>query len=57
MMPMALLALILEPETPDRATGKEAPLLTQRSSSGRSLESSHHHLLEISKVYSVSLRR
>lgn len=57
MIPMALLASILEPETPGRATGKEAPLLTQRSCLGRSLESSHHHLLEISKVYSVNLKR
>ena len=57
MTPMALLVLILGLVALGRATGKEAPLLTQRSSSGRSLGNSRHLLLEISRVYSVSLRR
>lgn len=57
MMPMAPLALILGLVALGRATGKEAPPWTQRNSSGRSLGSSHHLLLEISRVYSVSLRR
>lgn len=57
MTPTARLASTPGPAAPGRATGKEAPLWTQRSSSGRYLGSSRHRLLEISRVYSVSLRR
>ena len=57
MTPMAPLASILGPAALGRATGKEVPRLTQRSSSGRSLGSSHPPLLAISRVCSVSLRR